>query len=120
MAGEFWIVSPVMSVTAAGALTSCCSPLDAETTTCSSNDTGSSGLSGGGGGCCCGCCANAGAASIEHGGAQKKTHGHVRVLLVVSVGVQRAHCEPDRHGDRRARKPSAPLSDGGMMAVLRP
>ena len=36
VAGEFWIVSVVTTLTAAGALTSCCSVRDAVTTTCSS------------------------------------------------------------------------------------
>ncbi len=36
VAGEFWIVSVEMTLTAAGALTSCSSVLDAVTTTCSS------------------------------------------------------------------------------------
>ena len=52
VAGEFWMVSVVIRLTAAGALTSCCSVRDAVTTTCSSKDDGSIGIrwSCGGGG----------------------------------------------------------------------
>ena len=49
----------------------------------------------------------------QRGGAQKKTHGHVRVLLDRELsGVQRAHCEPTAR--------TAQVGRDGMMAILRP